>query len=115
MMLLNQYFCSFSSKTPNAGVTRLDPPISVTAYKNHDFDPVLISGGDSLVFRAGEVTGGCGDRDHCPDKFCSSPSSGLLKGKSLGMYILPMVSYQYIYIYIYITKRIIPLIPSFLF
>lgn len=84
-------FFSFFSKTPNSGVTRLDPPLSVTAYKNHDFDPVLISGGDSLVFRAGEITGGCGDRDHCPDKFCSSPSSGLLKRKSLGMYIVKII------------------------
>ena len=49
-------------------------PSSVTAYRNHDFDPILISGGDSLVFRAFEVTGGCGDINHCPDKFCLSPS-----------------------------------------
>jgi len=45
----------------------------MTAYKNHDFDPILMSGGDSLIFRAFEVTGGCGDLYHCPDKFCESP------------------------------------------
>ena len=45
----------------------------MTAYKNHDFDPILMSGGDSLIFRAFEVTGGCGDLNQCPDKFCESP------------------------------------------
>ena len=42
----------------------------MTAYRNHDFDPILMCGGDKLVFRAFEVTGGCGDINHCPDKFC---------------------------------------------
>lgn len=46
----------------------------MTAYRNHDFDPILMSGGDKLVFRAFEVTGGCGDINHCPDKFCLSAS-----------------------------------------
>ena len=45
----------------------------MTAYKNHDFDPILMTGGDSLIFRAFEVTGGCGDLNQCPDKFCESP------------------------------------------
>ena len=43
----------------------------MTAYRNHDFDPILMSEGDKLVFRAFESTGGCGDINHCPDKFCS--------------------------------------------
>ena len=46
----------------------------MTAYRNHDFDPVLMSGGDKLVFRAFEETGGCGDINHCPDKFCLEAS-----------------------------------------
>jgi hypothetical protein len=58
----------------------------VTAYKNHDFDPVLLSGGDSLIFRAFEQTGGCGDLNHCPDKFCMPSSRNKNIRRPLGKY-----------------------------
>ena len=80
------YLNCFTPQTPNSGLTRLIFPSSMTAYKNHDFDPVLLTPGDSLVFRAFEQTGGCGHIDYCPDKFCLQSLRNSGNRKHLGKY-----------------------------
>lgn len=70
------YFDEGMFKTSQAGLTYFNrSAYTLAAYKTHIQDPVLWRDGMRLRFRNCEDTGGCGDVNHCPNKFCSAAAS----------------------------------------
>ncbi|CAE7886984.1 unnamed protein product [Symbiodinium necroappetens] len=70
------YFDEGMFKTSQAGLTYFNrSSYTLAAYKTHIEDPVLWRDGMRLRFRNCEDTEGCGDVNHCPNKFCSAAAS----------------------------------------
>lgn len=66
------YFDEGIFKTTESGLTYFNrSTFTIAAYKTHDRDNVVWSDGMRLVFRACEDISGCGDINHCPNRFCN--------------------------------------------
>jgi hypothetical protein len=72
------YFNEGVFKTGQAGLTYKDNKAGkMSAYKNHDRDPILFNDGLRLVFRNSEVTAGCGSMEQAPNQWCPPNASAV--------------------------------------